>query len=80
MKLFFTKMHGCGNDYIYFDAFTQHIPDPEAPVSYTHLRITASLKTWLPKTSMVFFMAFSPKVLFTPARARLSQINKKEAP
>ncbi len=30
MKLFFTKMHGCGNDYIYFDAFTQHIPDPEA--------------------------------------------------
>ena len=30
MKLSFTKMQGCGNDYIYFDAFTQHVPNPEA--------------------------------------------------
>ncbi len=30
MKLSFTKMHGCGNDYIYFNAFSQCIPDPEA--------------------------------------------------
>ncbi len=27
-KLSFTKMHGCGNDYIYFDCFHQTIPDP----------------------------------------------------
>ena len=26
----FTKMHGCGNDYIYFDCFNQTIDDPEA--------------------------------------------------
>jgi len=26
----FTKMHGCGNDYIYFDCFHQQIDDPEA--------------------------------------------------
>ena len=28
MKLSFTKMHGCGNDYIYFNAFTQSIENP----------------------------------------------------
>lgn len=28
MKLRFTKMHGIGNDYIYFNAFDQEIPDP----------------------------------------------------
>jgi len=28
MKLHFTKMHGCGNDYIYFDAIHQKISDP----------------------------------------------------
>lgn len=28
MKLHFTKMHGIGNDYIYFSAFDQEIPDP----------------------------------------------------
>lgn len=26
----FTKMHGCGNDYIYFDCFEENIPDPNA--------------------------------------------------
>ena len=30
MKLRFTKMHGIGNDYIYFNAFDQDIPDPSA--------------------------------------------------
>ena len=25
----FTKMHGCGNDYIYFDCFRQSVPEPE---------------------------------------------------
>ena len=29
MKLKFTKMHGIGNDYIYFNAFDQQIDDPE---------------------------------------------------
>ena len=29
MKLKFTKMHGIGNDYIYFDAIHQEISDPE---------------------------------------------------
>lgn len=26
----FTKMHGCGNDYIYFNCFTQQIDDPHS--------------------------------------------------
>ncbi len=26
----FTKMHGCGNDYIYFNCFEQSITNPEA--------------------------------------------------
>ncbi len=30
MKLNFTKMHGCGNDYIYFNCFEQEIADTEA--------------------------------------------------
>ena len=30
MNLDFTKMHGCGNDYIYFNCFSQEIPDPSA--------------------------------------------------
>ena len=30
MKLAFTKMHGCGNNYIYFNCFDQTVPDPEA--------------------------------------------------
>ncbi len=30
MKLRFTKMHGCGNDYIYFNCFEQTISDPES--------------------------------------------------
>lgn len=29
MKLNFTKMHGCGNDYIYFNCFEQDIAEPE---------------------------------------------------
>ena len=28
MKLKFTKMHGCGNDYIYIDCFRQTVSDP----------------------------------------------------
>ena len=28
VKLEFTKMHGCGNDYIYFNCFDKEIPDP----------------------------------------------------
>lgn len=28
--LHFTKMHGCGNDYIYFDCFEEEIQNPEA--------------------------------------------------
>ncbi|HIZ17286.1 MAG TPA: carbamoyl-phosphate synthase large subunit [Firmicutes bacterium] len=30
MTLEFTKMHGCGNDYIYFDCFKQDIASPES--------------------------------------------------
>ncbi len=30
MKLNFTKMHGCGNDYIYFNCFDQQITSPES--------------------------------------------------
>lgn len=30
MRLKFTKMHGIGNDYVYFNAFDQEIPDPAA--------------------------------------------------
>lgn len=29
MKLKFTKMHGCGNDYIYFNCFEQAVENPE---------------------------------------------------
>ena len=29
MKLNFTKMQGCGNDYIYFNCFSQTIDNPE---------------------------------------------------
>ena len=29
MKYEFTKMHGCGNDYIYFDCFRQTVENPE---------------------------------------------------
>lgn len=29
MTIKFTKMHGCGNDYVYINCFEQHIPDPE---------------------------------------------------
>ena len=28
MKLSFTKMHGCGNNYIYFNCFNQTVPNP----------------------------------------------------
>jgi len=28
MKLRFTKMQGCGNDYVYFDTFDQTVPNP----------------------------------------------------
>ena len=29
MKLSFTKMHGCGNNYIYINCFEQKVTDPE---------------------------------------------------
>ena len=31
MKVRFTKMHGCGNDYIYLDGSREHIPQEEKP-------------------------------------------------
>ena len=31
MKIQFTKMHGCGNDYVYINGFTQQIPNEEKP-------------------------------------------------
>ncbi len=31
MLLQFTKMEGCGNDYIYVNGFTQHLPEEEKP-------------------------------------------------
>ena len=31
MKVRFTKMHGCGNDYVYINGFDQHIPKKEKP-------------------------------------------------
>ena len=30
MKRSFVKMHGCGNDYIYFDCMEQPLQHPEA--------------------------------------------------
>ena len=30
MELSFTKMHGCGNDYVYINCFTQRVDDPAA--------------------------------------------------
>ncbi len=30
LKLSFTKMHGCGNNYIYFNCFDQTVPDPSS--------------------------------------------------
>ena len=30
MKLSFTKMHGCGNSYLYFNCFSQSVNDPAA--------------------------------------------------
>ena len=30
MKLRFTKMHGCGNDYVYVNCFEQEVQDPVA--------------------------------------------------
>lgn len=29
MKIQFTKMHGCGNDYVYINGFTQHVPQEQ---------------------------------------------------
>ncbi len=31
MKIKFTKMHGCGNDYVYINGFTEHIPQEKKP-------------------------------------------------
>ena len=31
MKIKFTKMHGCGNDYVYINGFTEHIPQEDKP-------------------------------------------------
>ena len=39
MKLHFTKMHGCGNDYIYFNCFEEPVEEPEKlaiPLSDRH--------------------------------------------
>ena len=30
MQLHFTKMHGCGNDYIYINCFEETVEDPAA--------------------------------------------------
>ena len=39
MKLIFTKMHGCGNDYIYFNCFDQTIESPKTlAISLSHRR------------------------------------------
>ena len=42
LRLNFTKMHGTGNDYIFFNCFDQHVPSPESlsvSLSQRHLSI-----------------------------------------
>lgn len=42
MKLSFTKMHGCGNDYVYIDCFRNRVDDPEKlaiTLSHRHFSI-----------------------------------------
>ena len=34
MTIRFTKMHGCGNDYVYVNGFEQHIAEPERLAQY----------------------------------------------
>lgn len=34
MEIRFTKMHGCGNDYVYVNCFGQTVPDPEGLSRY----------------------------------------------
>lgn len=41
MKLPFTKMHGCGNDYIYIDCFQNDVPNPgDLAVTLSHRRFS----------------------------------------
>ncbi len=41
MKLPFTKMHGCGNDYVYVDCFHNDVPNPEElAVTLSHRRFS----------------------------------------
>ena len=47
MKLSFTKMHGCGNNYIYINCFDQKVTDPESCPSRFPNRISASAATAL---------------------------------
>lgn len=37
MKIKFTKMHGCGNDYVYINGFTEKIPQEEKPDFVRHV-------------------------------------------
>lgn len=42
MKVSFTKMHGCGNDYIYLDCFSPEVADHIASLSLSTLAIALS--------------------------------------
>ena len=33
MKIRFTKMQGCGNDYVYINGFTEKVPQEKKPES-----------------------------------------------
>ena len=41
MKLSFTKMHGCGNSYLYFNCFSQSVNDPLRWPSACRMSISA---------------------------------------
>ena len=44
MKIKFTKMHGCGNDYVYINGFTEKIPQEQKPDFVRQIKTERSME------------------------------------
>ena len=66
-KIHFTKMHGCGNDYIYVNTMQYDITDPASGATATRASVPTD---WYSLANLPFLRLILPCAFLMPTVAR----------